>query len=82
MREIIEALNGLKGKQVDIYTEHLLYGKQHIEMAFEPEVCPGLGFKCGEQAIYVKHDEIIYGYATENEVYIGGELMSVKIVKK
>lgn len=82
MREIIEALNGLKGKQVDIYTKHLLYGKQHIEMAFEPEVWLGLGFKCGEQTIYVKHDEVICNCVTENEIYIGGELMSIKIVRK
>lgn len=43
MRQIFEALRETKDKMVDIYTEHKLFGKQHIQTKFVPETEAGWG---------------------------------------
>ena len=81
MRQIVETLQDIKGKQVDIYTDHKLFGKQHVAMEFEPETEIGLGFKCKGQTIYIDNNDII-DYSIENNVIvIDGKLMCIKIVK-
>ena len=82
MREkIVEVLNETLGQEVKIYTDHKLFGKQQIEMEFEPETELGVGFRCREQAIYIDENDIV-GYAiNDNEIIIDGVLMSIHIVK-
>lgn len=80
MREIIEALNKLKGKAVDIYTEHKLFGKQHIQMDLEPETEIGLGFRCRDQVIYIDTDDVVDYCVGDNKITINGSRMSISVV--
>ena len=81
MREIIEVLNALKGKYVDIYTTHTLFGGQHIKMILDPEVDLGVGFRCNGQVIYIERNDIL-GYCKEkNGITINGNMMTIRIVK-
>ena len=43
MRQLIDALKEIKRKNVDIYTEHKFFDKQHIQMKFVPETEAGCG---------------------------------------
>lgn len=81
MREIIEALQALKGKDVDIYTAHALFGKQHLQMKLEPETSMGVGFRCKEQAIYIKYDDIVNYQIDDKGIIINGNLMRIIITK-
>ena len=81
MREIIKALNLLTGEFVDIYTDHKLFGKQHIQMQFEPETELGSGFRCKGQRIYIDHDDVT-GYTITNEkIVVYSKLMRITIIK-
>lgn len=82
MREIIRALNGFKGETVDIYTDHKLFGKQHIVMDFDPETDAGLGFRCKGQAIYVDNGDIDSCCADSKVIVIVGSVMSIVVVKR
>lgn len=46
MIQLIDALKEIKGKNVDIYTEHKFFDKQHIQMKFVPETEEGLCSVC------------------------------------
>lgn len=82
MREkIVEALNKTIGQRVKIYTGHKLFGKQQIEMEFEPETELGVGFRCREQVIYIDNDDIISYKISKNDIVINGTLMNIHIVK-
>lgn len=81
MRQIIEALTEISGKYVDIYTEHKIFGQQHLQMEFVPEVELGLGFRCKGQAIYIDTDDVIDYCIGDKEIIIKGKLMSIKIVR-
>lgn len=81
MRQIVEALESIKGKNVNIYTKHKLFGKQHIQMIFEPETEVGFGFHVRDQVIYIKKDDVT-SYEINNEhIVINGSMMSIKIVQ-
>ena len=82
MREIIEALNEIMGQEVRIYTDHQLFGRQQIEMEFEPETELGIGFRCKGQAIYIDENDIVGHKINDNEIVIDGVLMSIHIIKK
>lgn len=79
-KKIVEALNEIIGQEVKIYTFHKLFGKQQIEMEFEPETELGVGFRCKEQAIYIDENDIVGYEINENEVIINGDLMGIRIV--
>ena len=80
MRQLIKALNEIEGANVDIHTEHKLFGKQHIQMKFVPETEAGWGFCVRGQAIYIDKDDIV-SYDIDNEkVEINGKMMSIKII--
>ena len=81
MREIIEALNLLIGEFVDIYTDHKLFGKQHIQIKFEPETELGFGFRCKGQRIYIDSDDVTGYTITTEKVVLYGELMCITIIK-
>lgn len=79
MRQIIEALKKMQGKDVNIYTEHKLFGKQHLQMNLKPETEMGLGFCCKGQAIYIDHNEVTDWYADGHQVIINSNLMKITI---
>ena len=81
MRQIIKALNDIKGKDVNIYTNHKIFGKQHIKMEFEPETEIGVGFRCRDQVIYMDNNEIVDFSIEDGKVIINGEMMSIIIVE-
>ena len=80
MGQIIEALYGIKGKKVNVYTDHKLFGTQHINMVFDPETGLGLGFKCKGQSIYVDMDDIVSCNVEDGKIVINGSMMSILIV--
>lgn len=80
MRQLIDALKEIKGKNVDIYTEHKLFDKQHIQMKFVPETEAGWGFRVYGQAICIDKDDIV-SYEIENgKIIINGSKMTIKII--
>ena len=81
MRQIIDALKDLKGKYVDVYIEHKIFGNQHIKVEFDPEIEKGLGFRCKDQVIYVDKGEYVNGYVKDDIIFINGTLMSITIIK-
>ena len=81
MRQLIDALNGLKGKYVNIFTEHKLFGGQHIRMQFEPETEIGLGFRCRGQVIYINKNDISGWNVLRGEIVLRGSMMSIRIVE-
>ena len=82
MRQIFEALRETKDKMVDIYTEHKLFGKQHIQMKFVPETEAGWGFRVRGQAIYIDKDDVVSYDVSNGKVEINGKMMSIKIIPK
>lgn len=80
MREIIEALNILNGKDVNIYTKHKLFGEQHIVMKFVPETAVGVGFRCKDQIIYIDADDVVSCQVENGQVIINGNMMQIIIV--
>ena len=80
MRQIFEALRETKDKMVDIYTEHKLFGKQHIQMKFVPETEAGWGFRVRGQAIYIDKDDVVSYDVSNRKVEIQGKMMIIKIV--
>ena len=81
MRQIIKALNNIKGNKVNIYTNHKIFGGQHIEMKFDPETTIGLGFHYKDQVIYVSYDEIVDYIIEDNKIIINGNMMSISVIK-
>jgi hypothetical protein len=81
MRQIVEALKEMSGNDVNIYTKHRLFGEQHIQMQFAPEVHLGLGFRCGEQSIYIDCEDIVDYSIASKHLIINGKMMSIKVVK-
>lgn len=80
MRQLIDALKEIKGKNVDIYTEHKLFDKQHIQMKFVPETEVGWGFRVYGQVICIDKDDIV-SYEIENgKIIINGSKMTIKII--
>jgi hypothetical protein len=80
MGQILEALRETKDKNVDIYTEHKLFGKQHIQMKFIPETETGWGFRVRGQAIYIDKDDVVSYDINNGKVEINGKMMSIKII--
>lgn len=82
MRQLIDALKEIKGKNVDIYTEHKLFDKQHIQMKFVPETEVGWGFRVYGQAICIDKDDIV-SYEIENgKIIVNGSKMTIKIISR
>lgn len=80
MRKLIDVLKETEGKEVNIYTNHKLFGKQHIQMKLVPETEIGFGFRARGQAIYIDKDDIV-GYVVRNgEIIINGKMMTIKII--
>lgn len=83
MIDLKDALNIMKGKHIDIYTEHNLFDDQHIEVLnFIPITDRGIGFKHGKQNIYIEETEI-KSYSIEgNRISINGERLIITMVKR
>ena len=82
MRQLIDALKEIKGKNVDIYTEHKLFDKQHIQMKFVPETEAGCGFRVHGQAICIDKDDVVSYEVCDGKVVINGNMMTIKIISK
>lgn len=80
MRQLIDALKEMKGKTADIYTGHKLFGKQHIQMKFVPEIEAGWGFRVHGQAIYIDKDDVVSYEVCDGKVVINGNMMTIKII--
>lgn len=80
MRQLIDALKEMKGKTADIYTEHKLFDKQHIQMKFVPETEAGCGFRVYGQAIYIDKDDVVSYEVDDGRIVINGNRMTIKII--
>ena len=80
LRQLINSLKEIAGKTVDIYTNHKLFGKQHIQMKFVPEAEAGWGFRVRGQAIYIDKDNVVSYNIDDGKVEITGKMMSIKII--
>lgn len=80
MRQLIDALKEIKGKNVDIYTEHKLFDKQHIQMKFVPETEERWGFRVHGQAIYIDKDDVVSYEVDDGRIVINGNRMTIKII--
>lgn len=79
MIKLKEALEEMRGKCVDIYTKHRLWGNQHIQMEFDPEIKFGYGFRCGGQAIYICDNDVIDYNVAKDKISISGKNMEIDI---
>lgn len=82
MRQLIDALKEIEGENVNIYTEHKLFGKQHIQMKFVPETEVGWGFRVRGQAIYIDKDDVVSYDINNGKVEIKGKMMTIKIIPR
>ena len=80
MRQLIDALKEIEGENTDIYTSHKLFGGQHIQMKFVPEIEAGWGFRVRGQAIYINKDEVVSYEVGNRDIIINGNMMTIKIV--
>lgn len=82
MRELIEELVGIEGKNVLINIGHKLYGDQNIKCAFHI-INNGehLGFSVNGQEIYIEKSKICNMGIKENLYYFSDEIMCLKIRK-
>lgn len=79
MITLINALKNLERRQVNVFTEHQLFGKQNICLEFKPETEIGFGFHCKDQVIYIDKDDVVSYNITDNEITIDGSLMRMRI---
>ncbi len=79
MVELIEALEAIRGREVDIYTEHMLFENQHIKGKFVPESNIGFGFRFNGQTIYINEDDVVDYVIKNKEIIINGNMMTIKI---
>jgi hypothetical protein len=80
MRQLIDALKEIEGENTDIYTEHKLFDKQHIQMKFVPETEAGWGFRVYGQAIYIDKDDVVSYEVDDGRIIINGNRMTIKII--
>lgn len=82
MKKIKDALEDMKGKQVDIYTKHYLFDNQHIKSSnFIPITDLGIGFKHKNQNIYIKENEVESYDVREDRIIINGKHFIIMVVK-
>lgn len=83
MEKLKQALNAIKGNNVIINTQHVLFGGNSARCDyFIPVIENGAGFKFVDQAIYIKYGDIDYYEIKEHEIVIKGNKLCIKIVKK
>ena len=80
MRQLIDALKEIEGENTDIYTNHKLFGGQHIQMKFVPETEAGWGFRVHGQAIYIDKDDVVSYEVDDGRIVINGNRMTIKII--
>ena len=81
MRQLIDALREVQGKDVNIYTKHKLFGGQCLKTKFKPEVEMGIGFCYKEQIIYIDNSEIVDYCIDNDKIVVNGEMMSITIIE-
>lgn len=82
MRQLIDALKEIEGENTDIYTSHKLFGGQHIQMKFVPEIEAGWGFRVHGQAIYIDKDDVVSYEVDDGMIIINGNRMTIKIISR
>lgn len=81
MEELVEALTSIRGEYVDIYTQHKLFGDQHLKMNFIPYIENGFGFCCKSQNIYIPNEELAVWVCGKNQITIKSKDMKIEIIK-
>ena len=82
MRELIEGLKGIEGKNVYINIGHKLYGDQNVKCAFHiVNNEEHLGFSINEQEIYLDKDKICNIGIKDDLYYFSDEIMCLNIRK-
>ena len=80
LRNMRQALNAKRGKKVNVYIEHKLFGKQHLVLdRFEPETEIGYGFHVGGQCIYIEKEDVLDWKVVHGTIMIQGKMMSIVI---
>lgn len=82
MRELIDRLMRIEGKNVWVNIGHKLYGDQNVKCAFHIiNNEEHLGFSIGDQEIYIEKDKICNIGVKEDLYYFYDEIMCLKIRK-
>ena len=82
IKEFIETLKRINGKNVWIHVAHDLYGNQNLKCAFQLlNDEERLGFSLEEQEIYINKNEIKNVGVQDNLFYFTDDLMCIKIRK-
>ena len=58
IKELIKAMESIKGDGAEISIVHKLYGDQKLKCIFAPIVSEKIGFNIKGQEIYINRDEI------------------------
>lgn len=82
MRELIDRLVRIEGKNVCVNIGHKLYGDQNVKCAFHiVNNEERLGFSINGQDIYIEKDKICHIGIKEDLYYFSDEIMCLKIRK-
>lgn len=78
IKELIKAMESIKGDGAEISIVHKLYGDQKLKCEFMPLVSEKIGFNVKGQEIYINRDEI-KKVCLEDSIYFADDIMEVHI---
>lgn len=78
IKELIEAMETVKGDGAEISIVHKLYGDQKLKCDFFPIINDKIGFNIKGQEIYIKRDKI-EKVCLKNGICFADDVMEIKI---
>ena len=78
IRELVKAMEKIKGEDAEISIFHKLYGEQKLRCDFSPIINEKIGFNIKGQEIYINKDEI-EKISLENDICFADDVMEIQI---
>ena len=78
IKELIKAMESIKGDGAEISIVHKLYGEQKLRCNFSPIVSEKIGFNIKGQEIYINRDKIKKVCLTDS-IYFADDVMEINI---
>ena len=78
IKELIKAMESVKGDGAEISIVHKLYGDQKLRCNFSPIISDKIGFNIKGQEIYIDRDKI-KKVCLEDSIYFADDVMEISI---
>lgn len=78
IKELIKAMQKIKGEDAEISIFHRLYGEQKLRSLFSPIVSEKIGFNIKGQEIYIDKDKI-EKICLNNGIYFADDVMEIRV---